>query len=72
MEGVGSSVKLFMLKAIMLTTYSSLLSLSRVIAALGSPSRTHINFRDSKLTRILQPSLSGNDKNGNYLLCNSL
>ncbi len=38
----------------------SLLTLSRVIAALGSPSRSHVNFRDSKLTRILQPSLSGN------------
>ena len=38
----------------------SLLTLSRVIAALGSSSRSHINFRDSKLTRILQPSLSGN------------
>jgi len=37
----------------------SLLTLSRVIAALGSSS-THINFRDSKLTRILQPALSGN------------
>merc|ERR1740136_149643 len=32
---------------------------SRVIAALGSSS-THVNFRDSKLTRILQPALSGN------------
>ncbi|KAL7569989.1 hypothetical protein ACA910_017038 [Epithemia clementina (nom. ined.)] len=38
----------------------SLLTLSRVIVALGSSNRTHINFRDSKLTRILQPSLSGN------------
>jgi hypothetical protein len=28
--------------------------------ALGTPNQTHINFRDSKLTRILQPSLSGN------------
>lgn len=37
----------------------SLLTLSRVIAALGSSS-VHINFRDSKLTRILQPALSGN------------
>jgi chromosome segregation ATPase len=37
-----------------------LLTLSRVIVALGDPSQTHINFRDSKLTRILQPSLSGN------------
>jgi hypothetical protein len=36
------------------------LTLSRVIAALGQPGSTHINFRDSKLTRILKPSLSGN------------
>jgi hypothetical protein len=36
------------------------LTLSRVIVALGSPNQAHINFRDSKLTRILQPSLSGN------------
>ncbi|KAG7390948.1 hypothetical protein PHYBOEH_006818 [Phytophthora boehmeriae] len=40
----------------------SLLALSRVVAALGSSNssqKDHINFRDSKLTRILQPSLSG-------------
>jgi hypothetical protein len=30
-----------------------------VITSLGQPNQTHINFRDSKLTRILQPSLSG-------------
>ena len=39
----------------------SLLSLSRVIHALSTPG-SHVNFRDSKLTRILQPSLSGNAK----------
>ncbi|CAB9497188.1 Kinesin-like protein [Seminavis robusta] len=39
---------------------TSLLTLSRVIVALGATNQTHINFRDSKLTRILQPSLSGN------------
>ena len=39
---------------------NSLLTLSRVIVALGNPNQAHINFRDSKLTRILQPSLSGN------------
>ena len=34
-----------------------------VISALGSNSKSqHINFRDSKLTRLLQPSLSGNAK----------
>ncbi|KAL7560662.1 hypothetical protein ACA910_001344 [Epithemia clementina (nom. ined.)] len=41
----------------------SLLSLSRVIYALSLPESkrpAHIGFRDSKLTRILQPSLSGN------------
>ena len=45
---------------VFLVTINSLLTLSRVIAALGSPSKSHINFRDSKLTRILQPALSGN------------
>jgi centromeric protein E len=38
----------------------SLLTLSRVITALGTPNVWHVNFRDSKLTRLLQPSLSGN------------
>ena len=36
------------------------MTLSRVIVALGTPNSSHVNFRDSKLTRILQPSLSGN------------
>jgi len=40
----------------------SLLTLSRVIHALGQEGSVHVNFRDSKLTRILQPSLSGNAK----------
>ena len=40
--------------------FHSLLTLSRVIVGLGQPGKAHINFRDSKLTRILQPSLSGN------------
>lgn len=34
--------------------------MSRVIKSLGEAKKTHINFRDSKLTRILQPALSGN------------
>lgn len=38
----------------------SLLTLSRVIQTLTQPGNTHVNYRDSKLTRILQPSLSGN------------
>ena len=36
------------------------MTLSRVIKSLGEAKKTHINFRDSKLTRILQPALSGN------------
>ncbi|TFJ85980.1 hypothetical protein NSK_002800 [Nannochloropsis salina CCMP1776] len=40
----------------------SLLTLSRVIHALGQDGSVHKGFRDSKLTRILQPSLSGNAK----------
>ena len=39
----------------------SLLSLSRVIHALSTPG-AHVGYRDSKLTRLLQPSLSGNAK----------
>ena len=39
----------------------SLLSLSRVIHALSQPG-AHVSFRDSKLTRLLQPSLCGNAK----------
>jgi centromeric protein E len=39
----------------------SLLSLSRVIQALSQPGH-HVSFRDSQLTRLLQPSLSGNAK----------
>lgn len=41
----------------------SLLSLSQVIHALSTPPdqrQTYINYRDSKLTRLLQPYLSGN------------
>ena len=37
----------------------SLLAFFRVIDGLGQDA-THVSFRDSKLTRILQPSLSGN------------
>lgn len=38
----------------------SLLTLSRVIQTLSQGGNAHVNYRDSKLTRILQPSLSGN------------
>lgn len=40
----------------------SLLSLSSVIHKLSSQQKGYINYRDSKLTRLLQPSLSGNSK----------
>eukprot|EP00474_Spongospora_subterranea_P000960 CRZ01418.1 hypothetical protein [Spongospora subterranea] len=41
-----------------------LLALGNVISALGDPSRkaTHVPFRDSKVTRLLQDSLGGNSK----------
>ncbi|CAM9487970.1 unnamed protein product, partial [Sphacelaria rigidula] len=38
----------------------SLLTLSQVIQKLSQGGTSHVNYRDSKLTRILQPSLSGN------------
>ena len=38
----------------------SLLSLTTVISKLADGDRSHVPFRDSKLTRILQSSLSGN------------
>lgn len=40
----------------------SLSALGNVIAALSSSNRSHIPYRDSKLTRILQDSLSGNTR----------
>eukprot|EP00804_Cyclotella_cryptica_P011248 CCRYP_007741-RA/>CCRYP_007741-RA protein AED:0.15 eAED:0.15 QI:74/1/1/1/1/1/3/225/980 len=38
----------------------SLLTLSKVLMSLGQKNPGHVNYRDSKLTRILKPSLSGN------------
>eukprot|EP01082_Thalassiosira_pseudonana_P001518 g1452.t1 g1452 contig10:2120624-2124621(-) len=38
----------------------SLLTLSKVLMSLGQKKTGHVNYRDSKLTRILKPSLSGN------------
>lgn len=37
----------------------SLLALGRVISALSEGVASHVNFRDSKLTRLLQPTLIG-------------
>ena len=42
----------------------SLLTLSRVLVKLGKKDAGHINYRDSKLTRILKPSLAGNARMG--------
>ena len=42
----------------------SLLTLSTVLSKLGKKDGGHINYRDSKLTRILKPSLSGNARMG--------
>lgn len=42
----------------------SLLTLSQVLSKLGKKDGGHINYRDSKLTRILKPSLSGNARMG--------
>lgn len=41
---------------------SGLLALGNVISALGDPSKkgSHVPYRDSKLTRLLQDSLGGN------------
>lgn len=40
----------------------SLLALSNVIQKLSSNPKSFVNYRDSKLTRLLQPALSGNSK----------
>ncbi|KAK2978289.1 hypothetical protein RJ640_017140, partial [Escallonia rubra] len=42
----------------------SLLTLSTVIRKLSKGRNGHVNYRDSKLTRILQPSLGGNARTG--------
>eukprot|EP00956_Cyclotella_meneghiniana_P008815 scaffold12086_cov66-Cyclotella_meneghiniana.AAC.3 len=39
---------------------NSLLTLSNVLTSLGKKNPGHVNYRDSKLTHILKPSLSGN------------
>jgi hypothetical protein len=41
---------------------SALLTLGQVIGALTSPNPSHVPYRDSKLTRLLQESLGGNAK----------
>ncbi|KXZ54627.1 hypothetical protein GPECTOR_4g692 [Gonium pectorale] len=52
-------------KAKMAETFSiniSLLTLGKVIRALGGKKGEHVPYRESNLTRILQPSLSGNSR----------
>jgi hypothetical protein len=43
---------------------SGLLALGNVISALGDPTKkaTHVPYRDSRLTRLLQDSLGGNSR----------
>lgn len=48
---------------VLFSVLKSLLALTTVVKALSQPTKKkprHINYRDSKLTRILQPHLSGN------------
>ncbi|KAK0083695.1 hypothetical protein PV325_008389 [Microctonus aethiopoides] len=47
----------------------SLLALGNVISALADGSKTHIPYRDSKLTRILQESLGGNARTTIIICC---
>merc|ERR1712106_1191654 len=47
----------------------SLSALGNVIAALAEGNKTHIPYRDSKLTRILQESLGGNAKTTVVICC---
>ncbi len=46
----------------------SILALSKVITSLSDNKKTHISFRDSKLTRILQTSFCSNSKS--TIICN--
>jgi kinesin family protein 5 len=43
--------------------------LGQVINALTDPKATHIPYRDSKLTRMLQESLGGNSKTSLIITC---
>jgi hypothetical protein len=49
----------------------SLSALGNVIKALVNPNSSHVPFRDSKLTRLLQDSLGGNTKTVRYPLFQS-
>ena len=43
--------------------------MGQVINALTDPKATHIPYRDSKLTRMLQESLGGNSKTSLIITC---
>lgn len=47
----------------------SLSALGNVISALAEDKKTHIPYRDSKLTRILQESLGGNARTTIIICC---
>src|SRR5215470_14390836 len=47
----------------------SLSALGNVISALADGNKTHIPYRDSKLTRILQESLGGNSRTTIIICC---
>lgn len=47
----------------------SLTALGQVINALTDPKASHIPYRDSKLTRMLQESLGGNSKTSLIITC---
>lgn len=51
---------------------SSLLALGNVVSALADPSSSHIPFRNSSLTRMLQESLGGNCKTSLIVCCSTL
>ncbi|GAA6015719.1 hypothetical protein JCM11491_002457 [Sporobolomyces phaffii] len=48
----------------------SLLTLEKVIASLTDAKKSHVPYRDSKLTQILQPSLSGDARVAVIATCN--
>lgn len=51
------------------TINKSLLALSNVISALSEGTKSHIPYRDSKLTRVLQESLGGNARTTLVICC---
>ncbi|KAG7472873.1 hypothetical protein MATL_G00113670 [Megalops atlanticus] len=51
------------------TINKSLSSLGNVISALAEGTKTHVPYRDSKMTRILQDSLGGNCRTTMFICC---